>query len=62
MDWEKARDHVQAQIGYWRAVGKLEWEEALEQCLAKAERCQSMQEVVVDLRQRLEQAERRENP
>jgi hypothetical protein len=62
MDWEHVRDRVQAQIGYWRAVGKLEWAEALEQCLAKAERCQSMQEVALDLRQRLEQAERRANP
>jgi hypothetical protein len=37
MDWEKVRNHVQAQIGYWRAVGKLEWAEALEQWLANAE-------------------------
>jgi hypothetical protein len=30
----------------------------VERCLAKAERCQSMQEAALDLRQRLEQAER----
>jgi hypothetical protein len=58
MDWDHIRTHVESQISYWRAVGKLDWAEALEQCLAKAERCQAMQDVVLDLRQRLEQAER----
>jgi hypothetical protein len=42
-----------------RAVGKQDWTEALKQCLAKAERCQSLQDVVLDLRQRLNQAEKR---
>ena len=37
-------------VPYWRAVGKLDWAEALEQCLAKAERCQAMQDAVLDLR------------
>jgi hypothetical protein len=59
MDWEQARYHVETVIGYWRAVGKREWAEALELCLAKADRCQAMQDVALDLRQRLEQAERR---
>ena len=59
MDWERVRNQVEGQIGYWwRAVGKMEWAEALEECLAKAERCQSMQDVALDPRQRLEQAER----
>ncbi len=44
-------------VTYWRAVGKPEWADALEQCLAKAERCQTMQDVALDLRQRLEQNE-----
>jgi hypothetical protein len=39
---------VQEQISHWRAVGR--------HCLAEAERCRSMQEVALDLRQRLEQA------
>jgi hypothetical protein len=29
-------------------VGKHDWADALEQCLAKAERCQSLQDVVLD--------------
>jgi hypothetical protein len=37
-----------------------EWADALEECLAKAERCDALQEVIVDLRQRPEQAEQRE--
>jgi cytochrome c-type biogenesis protein CcmH/NrfG len=57
VDWEKARYLVEGQVTYWRAVGKPEWADALEQCLAKAERCQTMQDVVLDLRQRLAQAE-----
>lgn len=57
MDWEQIRNSVKSQISYWRAVGKHNWAEALEQCLAKAERCQSMKDVVLDLRQRLERAE-----
>jgi hypothetical protein len=56
MDWEQARYHVQTVIGYRWAVGKREWAEALELCLAKADRCQAKQDVVLDLRQRLEQA------
>jgi len=62
MDGERAQQLVQVQIDYWRAVGKSNWAEALEQALAKAERCQSMQDVIVDLRQRLEHAERKGNP
>ena len=57
MDWEKLRTHVDSQISYWRALGKHDWADALEECLAKAERCQAIQEVIVDLRQRLEPAE-----
>jgi hypothetical protein len=50
MDWEQVRNHVESQIGYWRAVGKQDRAEALELCLAKAERCQAMHDVVMDLR------------
>jgi hypothetical protein len=38
MDWEHVRNQVESQIGYWRAVGKQDWAETLEHCLAKAER------------------------
>ena len=62
MDWYHVRIHIDAQISYRRAVGKHDWADALEQCLAKAERCQSMQDVVLDLRQQLEQAEQRGSP
>jgi hypothetical protein len=55
------RAHVESQIIYWRAIGKQDWAEALEQCLAKAERCQSLQDAVLDLWQRLE-AERERKP
>jgi hypothetical protein len=40
---------------------KHDWAEALEQCLAKAEQCQNMKDVVLDLRQQLE-AERERKP
>jgi hypothetical protein len=57
MDWEQVRYHVESQISYWRAVGKHEWADALERCLAKAQGCQNMQDVALDLRQRLVLAE-----
>ncbi len=40
MDWE-SNVSLEGQVTYWRAVGKPEWADALEQCLAKAERCQT---------------------
>ncbi len=61
MDWEKAKYLVGGLVTYWRAIGKPEWVDTLEQCLAKAERCQTMQDVVLDLRQRLERAEQGTN-
>jgi hypothetical protein len=57
MQWEQIEHLVDMQITYWQAVGKHEWADALERCLAKASRCQCLQEAVVDLRQRLAQAE-----
>jgi hypothetical protein len=57
MNWDRVRTCVESQISYWRAVRRLDWVEALELCLAKAERCQAMQDAVVDLRLRLDQAE-----
>jgi hypothetical protein len=59
MLWEHARDLVNQQICHWRSLGKHEWAEALEQCLDQAERHQSLQEVIVGLRQRLTEAEGR---
>jgi hypothetical protein len=59
MDWDQAERLVDAQIGYWSHRKRYEWVQALEQCLAQAKRCQTMQEVIVDLRQRLERAEKR---
>jgi hypothetical protein len=57
MLWEHARRLVNQQISHWRSVGSHEQAEALEQCLAQAERHRKLQEAVVDLRQRLAQAE-----
>jgi hypothetical protein len=58
MPWERARRLVNAQISNYRSTGEHEWAEALELCLARAERHRSLQEVIVDLRQRLEAARR----
>ena len=57
MDWDQMQRHIEALIGYWSHRKQYEWVEALQQCLAKAKRCESLQEVIVDLRQRLERAE-----
>ena len=58
MDWKRVQQLVEGQISYWCEVGKPEWAEALEQCLAKAERYESIREVSLDLPQRLEESER----
>jgi hypothetical protein len=47
MDSEHVRTRVESQISYWRSVGRLDWAEALELCLAKADRCQAMQDAVL---------------
>jgi hypothetical protein len=36
MDWERVEYLVDLQIAYWRAVGKDNWAETLEKCLAGA--------------------------
>jgi hypothetical protein len=54
MDWEQVRNLVESQIDYWRIVGRLDWVQALEECLRRAERSEGLREAVVDLRQRLE--------
>jgi hypothetical protein len=57
MLWDQVEHLVEMQITYWQAVGKHQWADPLERCLAKARRCQGLQEAIVDLRQRLAQAE-----
>lgn len=57
MGWEHAKRPVREQIVSWSDARKDDWMDALRQCLANAERCRTMQEVIVDLRQRLERAE-----
>jgi hypothetical protein len=57
MDWERVEYLVELQIGYWQSVGKHSWAEALERCLAEAQRSRTMCDVALDLRQRLNQAE-----
>jgi hypothetical protein len=57
MDWEQAEYAVELQIEYWKAVGKHNWTEALEVCLAEAQRSRTMQDVALDLQQGLNQAE-----
>lgn len=62
MDWEQMERHLEAQIGCWSHRKQYEWVQALQQCLAKAKQCQSIQEVIVDLRQRSERAENKRKP
>jgi hypothetical protein len=57
MLWEHAHRLVNLQISHWQALGNHDWAEALEQCLAKAERCQTLQDAILDWRQRLTAAE-----
>jgi hypothetical protein len=57
MLWEHARRIVNQQITHWRTLGNHDWAEAMEECLAKAERYQTLQEAILDLRQRLTEAE-----
>jgi hypothetical protein len=62
MDWEHPKRLVEAQIIYWSDARKDDWADALQQCLTQAKRCRTMQEVIVDLRQRLGRAEHERNP
>jgi len=38
MDCEQVQNRVQMQIGFWRAVGKLDWVQASKECLWRSER------------------------
>ena len=57
MEWEQVEHLVELQIGYWQAVGKHSWAEAIERCLAEAQRSRAMRDVAIELRQRLTEAE-----
>lgn len=55
MDGDRGRTHVESQAVSWSDARRDDWMDARKQGLARSERCHSMQEVIVNLRQRLEE-------
>jgi hypothetical protein len=57
MDWEQVEHLVESQIAYWQGIGKHNWANGLERCLAESRRHRNIRDVALDLRQRYNWAE-----